>query len=156
MAFAPSWILDRALQEEMESNWHDTHDEVREEDVQGNANVIPSHVVYKVKNKENNVKRMNTRLCPNGNRERIRKTVRKDSATVQFDVIRILLSLATLFAFRLACIDIKGAYLQSGPIRLCIYVRPPQELELQRNILSSLRKLPYSITEAGRQWAKEI
>lgn len=135
MAFVPSWVLDRALQEELDSNRHDTHDEVKEHEVGANANVIPSHVVYKVKNEEQNFKRMKARLCPNGNRDKLRKTVRKDSASAQFDVVRMLLSLTTLFRFRLACIDIKGAYLQSGQIKRCIYVRAPRELGLGREIL---------------------
>lgn len=99
---------------------------------------------------------MKARLCPNGNRDRLKKAVRKDSATAHFDVIRLILSLATQFLFRMGCIDIKGAYLQSGLINRCIYVRPPMELDLPRYILWKLRKPPYRITEAGRQWAKEI
>lgn len=113
-------------------------------------------MVYKVKNEENNVKRMKARLCPNRNRDKMKKTVRKDSAKDQFDVIRLLLSLETIFMFRIGCIDIKGAYLQSGPIKRRIYVIPPIELGLPRYILWLLRKLPYAISEAGRQWAKEI
>lgn len=62
MACAPSWILDKALQKEIASNWHDTHEEVDEREVKGNANAIPSHVVYKFKNEENNIKRMKARL----------------------------------------------------------------------------------------------
>lgn len=120
MACAPSWLLDKALQEELSSNWSDTHDEVDERQIKRDANVIPSHVVYKIKNEENDVKRMKARLCPNGNRDKLKKTVRKDSATAQFDVIRLILSLATIFTFRIGCIDIKGAYLQSGPIRRSI------------------------------------
>lgn len=99
---------------------------------------------------------MKARLCPNGNRDRLRKTVQKDSAIPQFDIIHLLLSLATIFFFDLGYIDIKCAHLQSGPIRRIIYVRPPRELNLPRNILCKLRKLPYGINEAGRQLAKEI
>lgn len=139
MSFAPAWILDSALKEELESNWTDTFDTVDERNVGHNANVIPSHVVYKVKNDENNVKITKARICPNGNRDRMKKTVRKDSATAQFDIIRLLLSLASIFLFRLSCIDIKGAYLQSGPIKRQIYVRPPRELGLPRHILWKLK-----------------
>lgn len=88
-----------------------------ERDVKGNANVISSHVVYTVKNKENNVKRVKGRLCPNENRDKLKKVVRKGSVVAQFDVIRLLLSLGTIFLFRLACINIKGAYLQSSLIK---------------------------------------
>lgn len=96
MGCAPAWILDKALQEELDSNWADTHDVVDERDVPANANVIPSHVVYRVKTEENSKRRLKARLCRNGNRDKLRKTVRKDSATAQFDIIRLLLSLATI------------------------------------------------------------
>lgn len=49
MSFAPSWILDNALKEEMEANWKDTFDIVQVREVGQSANVIPSHVFYKVK-----------------------------------------------------------------------------------------------------------
>lgn len=107
MACAPSWLLDKALQEELDSNWQDTHVEVDGRKIKRNANVVHRHVVYKVKNEENNFKRMKARLCPNGNREKLKKMMRKDSATAQFDYIRLLLSLATIFLFRIECIDMK-------------------------------------------------
>lgn len=99
---------------------------------------------------------MQTRIFPNLNRDKMKKTVRKDSETAQFDIIRLVLSLTTVLLFKLVCVDIKGPYLQSGPISRCIYVRPPKELNLPRCILWELWKIPYVIIEAGSQWAKEI
>lgn len=52
MACALSWILYKALQEELDTNWKDTHIEVDERDIEQHANVIPSHVVHKVKMKK--------------------------------------------------------------------------------------------------------
>lgn len=40
MACGPSWILDKALQEEIDTNWKDANEEISENDVQDNANVI--------------------------------------------------------------------------------------------------------------------
>lgn len=148
LSCAPDWVLDKALREELENNWGDTHEVVDDTTIPVTTNVIASLVVYRIKTEEEGEKRMKPRLCPNGNWDKLRKT-RKDSATAQFDIIRLLLSLATTFFFRLACVDIKDAYLQSGPIKRTIFVRPPRELRLPRNILWKLRKLPYVITEAG-------
>jgi len=67
-----------------------------------------------------------------------------------------MLSLATVLNFRLGCVDIKRAYLQSGHINRTIFLRRPRELELPRNTLRRLLKLPYGISEVGRQWAKAI
>ena len=154
MECAPPWIVEKAVTAEYTSNWADAYIEVKDEDVRKGANVIGSHIVYKVKVEENGRKRLKARLCPHGNHDIEKDSVRKDSATAQFDVIRMLCSLATILNFRLGCLDIKGAYLQSGPIQRDIYVRPPPELHSRRGILWKLTKLPYGITEAGRQWAR--
>lgn len=62
--------------------------------------------------------------------------------------------------FRLATADIKGAYLESGPIRRTIYVRPPVEWSSthtdQRNMLWKLTKFPYGIVEAVREWQTTV
>lgn len=52
--------------------------------------------------------------------------------------------------------DIKGAYLQSSPIKRAIYVKPPRDWirigKCKRIELWKLLKIPYGIVEAGRQW----
>lgn len=68
---------------------------------------------------------LKARICPHGNRDVEKDYVRKDSATAQYDVILLILAIVTFLPFRLGLVDIKGAYLQSGPIRRDIYVRPP-------------------------------
>lgn len=50
MSLTQAWVLESALKEELEASWTDTFETVDERDVGDNANVIPSHVVYKVKN----------------------------------------------------------------------------------------------------------
>lgn len=99
---------------------------------------------------------MKARIVPHGNRDDEKDNIRKDSSTAQLFVIRLLLSLVTFLCFRLATADIKGAYLQSGPIQRDIYVRPPKEWCGPRGILWKLLKLPYGIVEAGRQWQKTV
>lgn len=40
MACAPSWLRDKALNEELTSNWSDAHDEVDERRIKGHSNVL--------------------------------------------------------------------------------------------------------------------
>lgn len=54
--------------------------------------------------------------------------VRKDFGTEQFDTIRLALSMATDMGAVLGHVEIKGAYVQSGPTKRNIYVRTPREL----------------------------
>lgn len=80
--------------------------------------------------------------------------VRKHSATAQFDVIRLMISMTTLLPYRLGIVDISGAYIKSGPIKWKVYVRPPKEWNgTKTGNIWELLKLSYGITEAGRQWA---
>lgn len=60
-------------------------------------------------------------------------------------------------SIRLAVVDISGAYIQSGPIRTDIYVRPLREFQnTKRGSIWKHLKFPYRVVEAGRQWAKFI
>lgn len=129
---------------------------MHESTVPPHANVISSYVVYRVKNEENNVKRLKSRLCPRGNRNAMKGDIRNDASNTQFNMIRLMLSLACILQFALGCVDIKSAYLQSGPITREIYVRPPKEWQLRRSKIWKLLTLPYEISEAGRQWAQAI
>lgn len=99
---------------------------------------------------------LKARIVPHGNRDDEKDDVRKDSSAAQFFAIRLVLYISTLLGFRLGMADIKGAYLQSGPIKRTIYVRPPREWRGARGMLWMLLKLPYGIVEAGRQWQKVV
>lgn len=110
--------MDKATKEEVESTWKGSYEEVMEEEVLRRANVIRSHTVYKFKVEEGGGKLMKERLCPHRNRDKMRLTVRKDSATGPLDVIRMMLIIYSFTNLRLGCIDTKSTYLQSGPITL--------------------------------------
>lgn len=152
LTFAPPWILQEALKREHDSNWQGAYVEVREKDVCRGANVISSHVVYKLKTEENGSRMMKARIVPHGNHDDEKDDVRKDSSNAPLFVVRLLLSLVTFLCFRIGTADIKGAFLQIGPIRRNIYVRPPREWNSLRGLLWRLLKLPYGIAGAGRQW----
>lgn len=149
----PAWIVQKALKKEHEGNRLEAYEEVIENKVRKVENIIASHAVYKLKVDESGGMPLKAWILPHGNRDQMNDDVRKDSSTAQFDVIRILLSMATEVGVVLGHVDIKGAYRQSGPIQRTIYVRPPRELGLKRGILWKLTRLPYGIIEAGRQWA---
>lgn len=157
MQSAPSWVTEKALNEEHDNNWDKAYREVEERSIPRNANVISSHVVYKIKTEETGEHRLKARICPHGNKDHMKDYVRKDSATAQFNIIRLMLTMTTFFTMRMGVVDISGAYMQSGPIKREIYVRPPREWEgTQRGKVWKLLKLPYGVPEAGRQWATVI
>ena len=140
------------METEHESNWKDAYTEVLDRNISRNANVISSHVVYKLKTDEIGTRRLKARIVPHGNHDDEKDFVRKDSSNAPLFVVRILLSLVTFLGFRIATADIKGAFLQSGPIKRDIYVRPPREWPSPRGLLWKLLELPYGIADTGRQW----
>lgn len=52
--------------------------------------------------------------------------------------------------------EIKDAYLRSGPITREIYARTPRECNLPQAKLWLMRKLPYGVNEAGIQLEKVL
>ena len=156
LEFAPSWLIEEAFAKEHDDNWADAYELVDYKEMPKHANVISSHVVYKIKKQDDEMLILKARLVPHGNNDNDKDSIRKDSSTAQFHVIRLLLSIATFIGLRLGTADISGAYLQSGPIKRTIFVRPPREWRGDRSKIWKLTKLPYGIVEAGRQWQKVI
>lgn len=132
--FAPPWIVDKAVRIEVDENWDGAYEEIHENDVDRSSNIIGAHFVFKVK-KEEKGKTLKARLCPPGNKDKMKDLIRSDAASVQFDSIRLLLSTAACKGFRLGCVHIKKAYMQSGPITRDLYIRPPKELNCGKGIL---------------------
>ena len=145
----PEWLYIEAVASELQ-NWKSQYEHVKLADVPADANVIGSHLVYRIKKDEKGQFRFKARLVVHGNEDEQKDAIRKDAATAHLVTIRLILSMATCYNFELGQIDIKAAYFQSGPIKRRVYVRPPQELLLFRT-LWLLLGLPYGIVETGRQ-----
>lgn len=153
LSFAPAWILEEAFNNEMADNWSDAYEMVDEDTVPRSANKIGCHTVYKVKDAPdgNGELYMKARNVLHGNRDKDRFNVRRDSASADLCVIRLVISIGLILGFSFGTADVKGAYMQSGPAKRDIYVRPPKEFRARGKIWRLLR-LPYGIVEAGRQW----
>lgn len=108
---APNWLLDEAVKKEIDETWNGAFEEVNDDAVGPNENVISSHMIYNIKQGEGGKFKLKARLCPHGNRDHEKGMIRSDSSNVQFEDIRLLLSIATFLEFRLGCIDVTAAYL---------------------------------------------
>lgn len=154
MEFAPPWILDRAVKQEVDDNWVDAYEPVHRAQLPRNANIISSHFVYKIKTDESGTKKLKARLVIHGNRDDDKDIIRKDAVAANLFITRLLLSIGTLLRFSFGVADIKGAFMQSGPITRVLFVKPPKLLQSNRNIYWKLKKLPYGVADASRQWLK--
>ena len=117
LAFAPPWIVEQAFDREHVTNWSDAYVKVPERSVPINSNLITSHVLYKVNTDERDGRDLQVGIVPHGNRDDEKDRIRKDSATAQLKIICLLLSVVTFLGFWIGMADIKGAYLQSVPIK---------------------------------------
>ena len=107
LASAQTLIAQEALRSEHDSNWADAYTEVTGKGVPRNANVITSHVVYKLKSEEGGSRDMKARIVPHGNHDDDKESQRSDSSNAPLFVVRILLSLVNFLGFRLGTADIK-------------------------------------------------
>lgn len=152
LSFVPSWLLDEAVEEELAQNWQGAYELVGINSLPPDANVIASHVVFKVKDNQDGSLRLKARLVLHGNRDKDRFKVRRDSASAELFIVRVLLSISAILGFKIATADVKGAYMQSGGISRDIFVSTFKPIEARRGQLWKLLRLPYCIFEAGRQW----
>lgn len=159
LSFAPSWILEEAFDKEMRENWADAYEEIEQSAVPTDANIIGCHTVYKVKEapspESDGELTMKARNVLHGNRDKDRYSVRRDSSSADLSVVRLTISIGLMLDFSFGVADVKGAYMQSGPAKRDIFVRPPRESHVRGKIWKLLR-LPYGIVEAGRQWLCSI
>lgn len=107
----PSWVAEKSVRTEHDDNWMDAYDPGREDMVPMDANVISSHVVYKVKKDGDSSLTLKARICPHGDRDTMKDDFRNDSAMAQYCVIPVMLSIASMFKCKLRFVDMKGAYL---------------------------------------------
>ena len=156
LQLAPRWLLDQAIVTE-KANYMErgAYQPISIREVPRNSNIISSHHFFQVKRDgEASKLKFKCRLVPHGNRDVDKQSLRSDSSTAQFPCTRVLLSLAVLFHFDLASLEIATAYLQAGTLKrdIYIYMRPPRDWTTYIDEVWKLLKPAYGLVESGRLW----
>lgn len=86
-----------------------------------------------------------------GNRNKDRFSAIRDSTSADLSVFRLLILLSFTLGFDIATADLKGAYMQSEPMKWKLIVCSPNQI-VALNIFWKLLRLPNGIAEAGGQW----
>ena len=120
------------------------------------ANIITSHVIYKVKSSDEGDYYLKARIAPHGNKDRERTGLKTDSATCPPVGIRIACSIATMFKWHLAKIDFESAFNNSGDAIPDVYVRPPRESKYRYRYLWLLLAASYGLVNANAKWQEAI
>ena len=157
LQFAPRWLIDKAINNEKQNyKLAKAYEEVPLSSLAKDANIITSHHFFEVKfDGLLEMLKLKCRLVPHGNKDRDKESLRTDSATAQFPIIRIVISTSVILGFKLAFIDIKSAYLQAGDLPRLIYVKPPPGWA-PPGMVWRLLKPAYGLVESGRLWLLAI
>eukprot|EP00178_Gracilaria_changii_P016074 TRINITY_DN453_c0_g1_i1.p1 TRINITY_DN453_c0_g1~~TRINITY_DN453_c0_g1_i1.p1 ORF type:complete len:311 (-),score=40.62 TRINITY_DN453_c0_g1_i1:1250-2182(-) len=134
-----------------EDNFKKIVREVHVSRVPANANIISSHVLYKVKIKDDNSLMMKARIAPHGNKDREKQLLKTDSAVCPPLDFRTLLSFVSLFRWTLVKIDVKSAFLQTGCAERDIYVVRPKESK-NKSFYWLLLTAAYGLVNASAKW----
>lgn len=146
----PTHITENAYATE-EDNFVKTCTKVHVSKVPNNANVIGSHVLYKVKELDDGSKICKARIAPHGNKDKEKHKLKKDSAACPPLGFRILLSICTIFHFYVSKVDIKSAFLQSGKATRDVFVVPPRECD-NKTFYWLLEVATYGLVNANAKW----
>lgn len=122
------------------------------DEVPKDANVISSHVIYKVKVNDDKSLKLKARIAPHGNEDSIKNELRSDCAMCPPLGVRIILSIATLFAWILTAIDVKTAFLQTGRAERDVYVIPPTESTDRGSKMWLLLCAAYGLINSNAKW----
>lgn len=109
LSFAPIWVPAIARASEMEYNWKGAYEEVAERLLPRGANILSCHVVYKVKEggrRRLNIKERNVKY---GHRDRDFFSIRRDSASADFSIVRLVVSLSVMLALPLGTAEVERA-----------------------------------------------
>ena len=119
--------------------------------VPATANVISSHVLYKIKDLDDGFLQCKARIAPHGNKDKNKENLKTDSSSCPPLGFRILLSVCSLMHWFASKVDIKSAFLQSGPAQRDVYVIPPRECK-ERSFYWLLMVASYGLVNASAKW----
>lgn len=146
----PRYLLWNAYNDE-ELKFKETVRDIMSATVPENANVITSHVIYKVKLNDDGSFKMKARIAPHGNKDKEKYSLKSDSASCPPTGIRLLLSIAAIMKWPLSKIDFTSAFLQTGEAQRDVYVIPPRESK-DKSMCWLLLTAAYGLVNAGAKW----
>ena len=116
-----------------------------------NANVIRSHVLYKMKERDDGSLTCKARIVPHGNEDSEKKNLKTDSASCPPLGMRVLFSFCNIFGWYLSKIDVKSAFLRTGPANRDVYVIPPHQSAM-RHFLWLSTVATYGLVNTNATW----
>ena len=111
-----------------------------------------SHVIYKLKYNDDKTLALKARIAPHGNEDDEKEILTTDCQTCPPTGIRIILSVASLFGWKIKRADAKGAFLKTGKAQRHVYVIPPIESRMRLTHRWLLLVAAYGLVNSGAKW----
>lgn len=146
----PSYIVSSAYMAE-EHNFQSQYTSIYLSRVPSHANLSRSHVLYKIKIRDDGSLTCKARIAPYGNEDKEKENLKTDSSSCSPFLIRVLFSLCVIFQWYLTKIDLKGAILQSCSVTRDVYVIPPREC-YDRRFIRLLNVATYGLVNPNANW----
>lgn len=113
---------------------------------------LSSHSIFNIVKDDNVEMNLKGRISEHDNPSFEKQEVRSYCSTEDMAVIRMVLSIGTCFRFTFSTADIKGSFMESGPITREVGVGPLRKVFLNEDKYR-IFKSPYGLLNAGRQWS---
>jgi len=125
---------------------------VARDDVPDHANVINSHVLYKLKQNDDGTLKLKACIAPQGNEDDLKDVLNSDCSTYPPTELRIVESIASLFGWKMYKADVKAAFLQTGSAGRDVYVKPLRESGMKSTHLWLLLTVAYGLVNVNAKW----
>lgn len=116
------------------------------------ANVINSHVLYKIKQDYDSSLKLKARIAPHRNEDDLKNVLKSDCTTCPPTGLRIVQPIASLLGWKLYKADVKAAFLQTGTASRDVYVKPPKESRMRSTHMWLLLTSAYGLVNANAKW----
>ena len=119
--------------------------------VSDDANIIGSHTIYKIKSNDDKSLKIKARIAPHGNEDSMKSEMKSDCCICSPTGVRIVLTFAALFGWKVRRDDALTAFLQTGEAQRAVYVVPPKECR-DRRFLWLLLAAVYGLVNSNAKW----
>lgn len=118
--------------------------------------MLPSKMVYAIKNSGTTEERYKARLTAGGHRDREKALLIHNSQNIRHASVRLLISVGATQGWRIWSKDADQAYTQCEDMSRVVVLVPAPEFGLPPGVFLRVRKFLYGLAESGDAWHQKL